>query len=157
MIPAVGFFDLHDDGGVRPAQQFRQDHAGLRVTVVVGLQAGEDEIEFFLFDGSGEGSGGIESVQTNERVVFQMDGAVRALRQRLAQNLLRPRRTGGNDNYFAPMLLFLAERFFEREGVRLIDFVRNVFADPGAGFVQLERRILLRHLFHADQNLHAVT
>src|SRR5205823_8933810 len=29
-----------------------------------------------------------------------------------------------------------------------------VFADPSAALIQLERRVLLRHLLHADQNLH---
>ena len=150
----VGFFDLHDDGGVRPAQQFRQHDAGLRVTVIVGLQAGKDQVEFFVFDSGGKGAGGIGGVQSNESVVFKMDGAVRALRQGFAQNLLGARGTGGDDDHFSAVLFFLAQRFFEREGVRFIDFVRNIFADPGAGLVQLERRIFLRHLLHADQNLH---
>src|SRR5216684_6040668 len=51
------------------------------------------------------------------------------------------------------MLFFLAQGFFEREGVRFIDFVGNVFPDPGTALVQFERRIFLRHLFDADQNL----
>ena len=83
--------------------------------------------------------------------------AVRAFCQRLAQNLLRPRRTGGNDDYFPTVLFLLAECFFERERVRFIHFVGDVLADPGTGLVQLERSVLLRHLFHADQNLHAIT
>ncbi len=140
---------------MRPAQQFRQHHAGLGVAVVVGLQAGKDEIEFFVFDRGGKGAGGVGGVEADEGIVFKMDGAIRALGQGFAQNLLGARRTGCNDHHFAAVLLFLAQRFFEREGVRLVDFVGNVFADPGAGLVQLERRIFLRHLFHADQNLHA--
>src|SRR5690349_13810377 len=42
--------DLHDDGGVRPPQQLGQHHAGLRVSVVVRLQAGEDEVELLILD-----------------------------------------------------------------------------------------------------------
>ena len=68
---------------MRPAQQFRHDHAGLRVAVVVRLQAGEDEVELFVFDGRGEGLGDVEGVQPDKAVVFKMDGAVRALGQRL--------------------------------------------------------------------------
>jgi len=86
-----------------------------------------------------------------------MNGAVRAFGQRFAQNLLRPRGACGNYHYLAAVLLFLAERLFERKGVGLIDLVGDVFADLGAGFVEFERCILLRHLFHADQNLHALS
>ena len=53
----------------------------------------------------------------------------------------------------SPAVLFLlAQRFFERVGVGLVHFVGNVFADPGGGFVELERCILLRHLLHANQD-----
>ncbi len=41
---AILLLHLHDDGGVRQAQQLGQDHAGLAVTQVVGLQAGQDQI-----------------------------------------------------------------------------------------------------------------
>ena len=37
-------FHLHDDGGVRDAEQFGEHHAGLAQTEIVGLQAGEDQI-----------------------------------------------------------------------------------------------------------------
>ena len=83
-IPDVGFFDLHDDSGVRPAQQFGQHYAGLRIAVIVGLQAGEDEIKFLVFDRSGQGAGSVRSIQTDEGAVFKVNGAVRALGQGLA-------------------------------------------------------------------------
>ncbi len=86
-----------------------------------------------------------------------MDGAVGALGQGFAQYLLGACRTGRDDDHFSAVLFFLTQRLFEREGVRLIHFVGNVFADPGAGLVQFERRIFLRHLLHADQNLQGVT
>ncbi len=66
-----------------------------------------------------------------------MDGTISALCQRLAQHLLRPGRTGGNDHHFATVLLLLAESFFERVSVRLVHFVRNIFANPGARFAEL--------------------
>ncbi len=80
-----------------------------------------------------------------------MDGAIRPFRQGFAQHLLGARGAGGNDHNLAAVLFFLTQRFFEGEGVGLIDFIRHVFADPGAGLVQFEWRILLRHLFHADE------
>jgi len=39
--------------------------------------------------------------------------------------------------------------------VGFVDLVRHIFADPSAGLVQLEWRILLRHLLDANQDLHA--
>ena len=47
MRPSV-HFDLHDDGGVRQAEQFGEQHAGLAEALIVALQAGEDQIEIFL-------------------------------------------------------------------------------------------------------------
>ena len=95
-----------------PAQQFGQDDAGLRVAVVVRLQAGEDQVELFVFDGGGEGLGGVEGVEADEGIIFEVDGAVSALSQRLAQHLLGPGGTGGDGDDFSAMLLFLAERLF---------------------------------------------
>ena len=129
----------------------------MRVSVIIGLQAGEDEVEFFVFYGGGKSSRRVRRIQADEGVVFQVDGAVRALGQSFAQHLLGPRGTGGDYHDFPAVLFFLTQRLFQGEGVGLIDFVRHVFANPGAGFVQLEGRILLRHLFHADKNFHAVT
>ena len=132
--PDAGFslFDLHDDGGVRPAQQLRQDHARLRVSIIVGLQSGKDQIELLVFDRRREGLRGVEGIQSDEVVVLEMNRAVRALGQRFAQHLLRPRRAGGDDHNLAFMLFPLAQRFFQRVRVRLVDLVRNVLADPGA-------------------------
>ena len=132
-MPAIRLLDLHDDGGVRPAQKFGQHDAGLRVAVVVRLQAGKDEVKLFVFDGGSEGAGGVGGVQSDEGIVFQVDGAIRALGQGFTQHLLGARRTGGDDDHFPAVLFFLAQGFFEREGVGLIDLVGDVFADPGAG------------------------
>ena len=85
-------------------------------------------------------------------VVFQMNRAIRALGQRLAQHLLRPRRAAGDHDDFAFVLFPLPQRLFQRERVRLVHFVRNIFANPRAAFVELERRIFLRHLLHANQD-----
>ena len=153
-MPRIALLDLHDDGGVRPAQQLGQDHAGLGKAVVVGLQAGEDQVEVFVLDRSREGLRGIEGIEGNEAVAFQMDGAVGALGQRLAQNLLRARRAAGDDHYLAAMLFLLAQRLFQRVGVGLVHFVGNIVANPRAALVQLERRVFLRDLLHADQDLH---
>src|SRR5437899_5306630 len=84
-----------------------------------------------------------------------MNGAVSALGESFAQNLLRASWPRGDYHHLAAVLFLLTQRLFERISVRLIDFVRDVFSDPGAALIQLERRVLLRHLLHADQNLHS--
>ena len=74
-----------------------------------------------VFDGGGEGFGSVEGIQTHKAGVFQVDGAVSALGQPFAQHLLRPRRPGGDDYYFAAVLFFLPQSFFQRIGVRLVE------------------------------------
>src|SRR5258708_4902812 len=83
-----------------------------------------------------------------------MNRAVGALGQSFAQHLLRARRPGGNHHDFATVLFLLAQRFFERISVGLVDFIGDVFANPRAAFVQFQRGVLLRDLLHADQNFH---
>ena len=83
-----------------------------------------------------------------------MNGAVGAFRQSFAQYLLRSGWTYGDDDHFAAILFLLAQGFFQRVGVGLIHFIRNVFANPGALRIQLERSILLRNLLDANQNFH---
>ena len=151
---AVLGFDLHDDGGVRPAQQLRQQHAGLRIAEVVRLQAGEDQVEGFILDRRGKGARNVEGVQGDEAVVFQMNGAVGALGQRLAQHLLRPRRTGGDHHHFAAVLFPLPQRLFQRIRVGFVHLIAHVFTNPGCPLIQLQRRVLLRYLLHANQDLH---
>ena len=73
---------------MRPAQKLRQDDAGLRVSVVVGLQTGKDQVELLVFDGGGESLRGVERIKPDESVVLEVNGAVRALGESFAQNLL---------------------------------------------------------------------
>jgi hypothetical protein len=54
------------------------------------------------------------------------------------------------------MLFLLPQGFFQRVGVRLVDLIGDVFANPGAGVVQLERRIFLRYLLDAHEYFHKV-
>ena len=73
---AILFFYLHDDGGVRPAQQLRQNYSGLRVSVVIGLQTCEDQIELFFFNGCSKCFGGVVGIESDKGVVFQMNRTV---------------------------------------------------------------------------------
>ncbi len=86
-----------------------------------------------------------------------MNSAIRALGERLTQHLLRARRPGRDHHHLARMLLFLPQRLFERKRVRLVHLVRNIFANPRTRLIQLQRSVFLRHLLHANQNLHKST
>src|SRR5262249_30089751 len=86
-----------------------------------------------------------------------MDGTVRALRERLAKHLLRPRRSCCDGYNFPAVLFFLPQRLFEGKSIRFVDFVGNVLTNPRAAFVQLKRSILLRHLLHANQDLQGIS
>ncbi len=70
-------FDLHDDGGVRPAKNFSQNYASLCESVIVGLQAGKDEVELFVFDGGGNGPRGVVGIKADKAIALEMDGASR--------------------------------------------------------------------------------
>ena len=96
----------------------------------------------------------LKASSVDEVVVLKMDRAIGALGQRLAQHLLRARRAGGNDDDFAAVLFFLAQRLFQRVGVGLVHFVGDIFANPRPALIQLERGVFLRDLLHAHQDLH---
>src|SRR2546430_254227 len=83
-----------------------------------------------------------------------MNGAIGAFGQGFAQYLLRSLRTGGDYDYFPAVLFLLAQSLFERKSIRLVHFVRNIFTNPGPRLVQLQRRIFLQNLLHANQDLH---
>ena len=56
-------FDLHDDGGVRQVEQFGEQHAGLAESVIVALQAGQNQIEIFFLERGGQERGGAERIE----------------------------------------------------------------------------------------------
>src|SRR5947209_9439546 len=142
---------------MRPAQQLSQNHAGLRVAVVVRLQSRKDQVKVLVLNRSRECLGGIEGIQPDKGVVFQMNGTVSALGQRLAEYLGGTGRSRRDYNHFAPVLFFLTQGFFERVRIGLIDLVGNVLPNPGAALVEFERSVLLRDLLHADQDFHKMT
>ena len=119
------------------------------------MEASEDEVEVLVLDGSSKGPRSVESIETDKDIVFQVDGAVGALSQGFTQHLAGPGRPGRDGYDFPAVFFLLAKGLFQGVGVRLVDLIRNVFANPGPGLVQLEGSIFLRNLLHADQNFHA--
>src|SRR5438552_2195506 len=61
-----------------------------------------------------------------------MDGTISALCQRLAQHLLRPGRTGGNDHHFATVLLLPAAHVLAGHHVVPAKHVGTSFGEAGA-------------------------
>ena len=71
---------------MRQAQQLGQDDAGLSVSEIVGLEAGEDKIGRLCFESRGQQ---ISNVQSIERCDIDVYPAVGALGQGFANGLRR--------------------------------------------------------------------
>ncbi len=128
---AALYFHLHDDGGVRDAQQFGQHDAGLAEAKVIRLQAGEDEIGLFVLDAAARRLAMPSVSQRCEVVALDVDGAVGALGQRFANGLRAALRAGAERDNLAAMLLFQLQGLFECVGIGLVDLVAEiVFIDP---------------------------
>src|SRR5215472_14684717 len=56
----------------------------------------------------------------------------------------------------SPVCFSFCRRASSRAYASLVHLVGNIFPDPCTRFIQLQRSILLRHLLHADQNLHGL-
>ena len=147
-------FDLHDDGGVRQAQQLGQQDAGLADALIVALQAGEDQVEGFLAQRGGQGFRRAQRIEQEEFVVGDVDAAVGALGQRFLDGLLGALRAHGERHDLAAVLFLQAQGFFEREAVRLVHLEADVgFANPQAVIGDAQRRILGGNLLDADGDL----
>ena len=123
---------FHDDRRVRQAEPLGEDDAGLRVALVVGLQAGEHQVERLVLHRRGE------RVGDDERV-----GARRARRPRRGSRGRRrapaPRgctcatRAGPAEQTTTspPCFSLQPQRLLERVGVGLVHLVAGVLlADP---------------------------
>ena len=151
---AVQLLHLHDDGGVRQAQQFGQDDAGLAVAEIVGLQAGEDQVGRFGPDGGGQQARGGQRIE-GAHFFFDVDGAVGAFGQRFADGLRGARRAGAEGDHFAAVLLLELQGFFQGVGVRLVDLVGEIgFLDPLAGGGDAQLRIARGNLLDGNDNFH---
>ncbi len=151
----AGDFDGHDDRRVRPAEQFGEQHAGLAEALVVTLKSGENQIEIFALDGGRERAGRGERIELVEFRIGDVDAAFGALGKRFLDGLLGALRTHRDRHDFAAVLFFQAQRFFERESVRLVGFKSDVgFANPRAVIGDRQGRVLRGNLLDADTDFH---
>ena len=123
---AVDLFHRHDDGPVRQPQQFGHDDAGLSVAQIVGLQAGEDQIGLLGVGRFGQQLGHAQRIERRQIFFFDMNGAIGAFGQCLANGLRCARGAGAQRHHFAAVLFLQAQRFFERESVGLVDFETEI-------------------------------
>ena len=88
-------------------------------------------------------------------VVFDVQRTVGAACERLAKDLLHPRRTGGTDHHLAAMLLAKAQAFLERIGVGFIHLVGDILlSNPGLVVAKPRLPLAGGHLLDADGDLH---
>ena len=135
-------------------QQRGQKHAGLPETVIVALQAGEDQVHFFLGDCRGKDFRGAERIKLGEVIIGDVDAAVGAFRKGFLDGLLHTLRAERKRDHFAAVLFLQAQRFFQRVGIRFVHFEADVrFLDPVSGDGQ--RGVFGGNLFDADEDVHA--
>ena len=142
---------------MRDAETFREHDAGRGVALVVGLEAGEHEVELLVGHRGRERVGNHERVGRAKRVVLHVDRAVRATGERLTDHLLHARGARRTDDDFSTVFLAQPQRLFEGVGIRLVHLVADILlANPR--LVVLEARLPLAggHLLDAHCNLHGL-
>ena len=120
--------------GVRQAQQFGQDDAGLPVAQIVGLQAGQDQIRLLRFARLRPASCAIASGSNAGRFSSSMWMARSAPLARASRMVCeRASGPGAKHHHLAAVLFFQLQPFFERIGIGLVDFEAEIgFFDPAA-------------------------
>ena len=125
------------------------------MALIVGLEAGEHQVELLVRHRGRERVGNHERVGRAQGIGLDVDRPVRAAGERLTDHLLHARGAGRTDHDFSTVLLAQPQCLFERVGVRLVHLVADVLlANPR--LVVLEARLPLAggHLFDADGDLH---
>ena len=136
---------------MRQPQKLGHDHTRLPVSQIVGLKPGQDQVRL---PGGGlrQQFGDAQRIEGGQVVFLDMNRAVGALGQRLADGLRDPRRPGAQGDHFAAMLLLQPQRLFQRESIRLIGLETEVvFLNPAAAGIDTKQRIARGDLLYGDQ------
>ena len=149
--------DLDRHRHLRQVEQLRQHARDLAVVAPHPLLPAQDEVDGREGpDRGGERARRAERVGGVERGVLDVDGGVRAHGEARAQGGLRPLGTGGDEDDLAAALLLDPQRLLDRElvvgGDDPVGHVR--LGDGGAGGRDLDPRLGVRDLLHADDDLH---
>jgi len=147
---------VEDQRGVGQVEEFGDDDAGLAEAEVFRLQAGEDEVGILRLDGGGEEAGYAECVAIAEVVAVDVDGAVCAFGESLADGLAYALGAGADDDDFAAVLLLELKGLFEGVGVGLVEGILEAgLFDPLTGGVDADLRIAFGNLLDCDYDLHS--
>jgi hypothetical protein len=140
-------------GHAQPLGQHVRHHLH---AAVGGLGTAEHQVGVLPLDGLGQDLAGGDGARAAQRVVDDVDGGVRAHRQRLADGLGGPVRTHGQDDDLAALSLLDAQRLLDGVLVHLVDDV--IGARPFDRVVvgtQAALSTRIRHLLHKYDDLHA--
>ena len=144
---------------MRHAEPLGEDDADLAEALIVGLQAGEDEIELLVLHRRGERVG---DARTRRPLASASSSTwiARSAPRASASRITCATRAGPaeHDHDFAAVLLLEPQRLFERVGVRLVHLEAGVLiADPGLRVVEAGLPLAGGDLLDADGNFHAVS
>ena len=95
---AVVDLDVHDDRGVSAAELLRQHDTDLGKALIVGLQPGENQVARLVAKGAGERGGHPDRIGSGQAIAFDVNGAIGAAGERLAQHLGDAGRAGRHDD-----------------------------------------------------------
>ena len=115
----------------------------------------DHEVETAAPDGSSEGRGGLQGIRSGQAVVDEVDAVVRAHGERLADRVLRVRRSHGYDGDLAAGVRLLHEECrLDRFLVDLIDHDFAVAVDALRGRVDAPVAPGVGDLLHEHGDLH---
>ena len=142
---------------MRKTEPFGEDDAGLGGALIVGLQAGQDEIDVLVTDGVGQHTGNDKRIDAygRETLVLDVNRAIGATRQCLAQDLRSARGPRRADHNLAAVRFAKAQRLLERIRVGLVHLEAGVLlAYAPLGVVDPRLPFTGRNLFDANSDAH---
>ena len=134
--------------------QLGQDHAGLAVAQVVGLQAGQHQVGLLRRERSGQQAGGAQRIEC-AHLFLDVDGAIGAFGEGFANGLGGALGSGAQHHHLAPVFFFQLEAFFQGISIGLVDLVTEIgILNPGARWRDAQLRVAGRDLLDTNDDLH---
>ena len=140
---------------MRHAEPLGEDDTDLAEALVVGLEPGQHEVELFVRHRRGKRVSDDERIGGGQRIRLDVDGAIGAARQRLANHLADAGGAGRADDDLPTVLLLEPQRLFERIGIRLVELEAGVaVANPRAAIGDSQLPLTGDDLLDANRNFH---
>jgi hypothetical protein len=152
---AIGCFGAHDAGRVRNIEQLGQHGSDEAEVRIVRHQAAEDQIRALFPRDRSKRLRDAQGVGLVGRLVFHVDGAIRAHSEGRPQALDHAVRPDRDDNDLGVAGVLDAQRRFQAVVVVVVDLELQVrVVDPGAVAADFQASVAVRHLLQADEDLH---